>query len=252
MLSESVKSSDYDALVEFLCISVSDASAVLRRFTELSGAVRRGTGLAQFVYVPGARRNRVVLVAHADTVWDEACSDAGRVASSVLCTDGVLRSGSRDVGIGVDDRAGCAMLWCLRNLGHSLLVTNGEECGLLGSKWLMRNNKDFAEELNVSHQFMVQLDRENAQEYKCYGVGSEQFRAYVEENTGYREPDRKRSTDIVELCQKITGVNLSIGYYDPHKKSASLKIQEWQATLDICRKWLGQMDLPKFVLTPNC
>lgn len=248
MLSESVKSSDYDSLVEFLCISVSDASAVLRRFAELSGAVRRGTGLAQFVYVPGARRNRVVLVAHADTVWDEACSKAGPIASSVLCTDGVLRSGSTDVGIGVDDRAGCAILWLLRSLGHSLLITSGEECGLLGSKWLMRNNKDVAEELNVSHQFMVQLDRENAQEYKCYGVGSEQFRAYVEENTGYREPDRKRSTDIVELCQKITGVNLSIGYYDPHKKSASLKIQEWQATLDICRKWLGQSDLPKFVL----
>jgi len=248
VLSESVKSSDYDSLVEFLCISVSDASAVLRRFAELSGAVRRGTGLAQFVYVPGARRNRVVLVAHADTVWDEACSKAGPIASSVLCTDGVLRSGSTDVGIGVDDRAGCAILWLLRSLGHSLLITSGEECGLLGSKWLMRNNKDVAEELNVSHQFMVQLDRENAQEYKCYGVGSEQFRAYVEENTGYREPDRKRSTDIVELCQKITGVNLSIGYYDPHKKSASLKIQEWQATLDICRKWLGQSDLPKFVL----
>jgi hypothetical protein len=248
VLSESVKSSDYDSLVEFLCISVSDASAVLRRFAELSGAVRRGTGLAQFVYVPGARRNRVVLVAHADTVWDEACSKAGPIASSVLCTDGVLRSGSTDVGIGVDDRAGCAILWLLRSLGHSLLITSGEECGLLGSKWLMRNNKDVAEELNVSHQFMVQLDRENAQEYKCYGVGSEQFRAYVEENTGYREPDRKRSTDIVELCQKITGVNLSIGYYDPHKQSASLKIQEWQATLDICRKWLGQSDLPKFVL----
>ena len=251
-MSEIPKSSDYETLVDFLCIPVADSNQVLLRFAKLTGAQRCGVGLEQFVYIPGSRRDRVVLVAHADTVWDEARSKAGPVASSVLCTDGVLCSGSTDVGIGVDDRAGCAMLWCLRNLGHSLLVTNGEECGLLGSKWLMRNNKDVAEELNVSHQFMVQLDRENAQEYKCYDVGSEQFRAYVEENTGYREPDRTRSTDIVELCQKITGVNLSIGYYDPHKKSASLKIQEWQATLDICRKWLGQMDLPKFVLTPNC
>ena len=251
MLSENVKSSDYDALVEFLCISVSDASAVLRRFTELSGAVRRGTGLAQFVYVPGARRNRVVLVAHADTVWDEACSDAGPVASSVLCTDGVLCSGSTDVGIGVDDRAGCAMLWLLRSLGHSLLITSGEECGLKGSEWLMSENHDVAESLNDTHQFMVQFDRQNAREYKCYCVGSDEFRQYVEDNTGYTEPDKCNRTDIVKLCRKIPGVNLSIGYYEAHELTASLNVKQWEDTLNMCRKWLSKSELPKFELSPS-
>ena len=244
-------SSDYDALIQFLSIPVGDSREVLLRFADLTGAQHCGDGLAQFVYIPGSRLDRVVLVAHADTVWDEAYTTARPVVSSILSDGGVLRSASNDIGIGVDDRAGCAILWCLRNLGHSLLITNGEECGRQGSKWLMRNNKKVAEEINCTHQFVVQLDRENCQEYKCYGVGSKEFRAYVEESTGYTEPDRKRSTDIVELCQKITGVNLSIGYYDAHCKSASLKIQEWQATLNICRKWLTQMDLPKFVLAAN-
>ena len=250
-MSEIPKSSDYETLVDFLCIPVADSNRVLLRFAKLTGAQRCGVGLEQFVYIPGSRRDRVVLVAHADTVWDEARSKAGPVASSVLCTDGVLCSGSTDVGIGVDDRAGCAMLWCLRNLGHSLLVTNGEECGLLGSKWLMRNNKDVAEELNVSHQFMVQFDRQNAREYKCYCVGSDEFRQYVEDNTGYTEPDRCNRTDIVKLCRKIPGVNLSIGYYEPHDLTASLNVKQWSDTLNMCRKWLSKSELPKFELSPS-
>ncbi len=43
----------------------------------------------------------------------------------------------------------------------------------------MRNNQKVAEEINGTHQFVVQLDRENGQEYKCYGVGSKEIRAYV-------------------------------------------------------------------------
>lgn len=245
---EMPEKSEYNTLWQFLEISAGDASGVLQRFAELDGAVQRGEGLAQFVYIPGSRRDRVVLVAHADTVWDEAYTRVRPVDSSVLCTAGVLRSASNEIGIGVDDRAGCAMLWILRNLGHSLLITNGEECGRKGSKWLMSDNQDIADELNDTHQFMVQLDRENGREYKCYCVGSEIFRAYVEETTGYTEPDRKRKTDIVDLCRGISGVNLSIGYYDPHDACASLNLKEWLATLNLCRQWLGESNLPKFTL----
>ena len=250
-MSEIPKSSDYETLVDFLCIPVADSNQVLLRFAKLTGAQRRGVGLEQFVYIPGSRRDRVVLVAHADTVWDEARSKAGPVASSVLCTDGVLCSGSTDVGIGVDDRAGCAILWLLRSLGHSLLITSGEECGLKGSEWLMSENHDVAESLNDTHQFMVQFDRQNAREYKCYCVGSDEFRQYVEDNTGYTEPDKCNRTDIVKLCRKIPGVNLSIGYYEPHDLTASLNVKQWSDTLNMCRKWLSKSGLPKFELSPS-
>ena len=44
-------------------------------------------------------------------------------------TEFFYRSGVYDEGIGADDRAGCAILWLLKDSGHSLLVTNGEEIG---------------------------------------------------------------------------------------------------------------------------
>ncbi len=50
------------------------------------------------------------VVAHADTVWDEAYTTARPVVSSILSEGGVLRSASNDIGIGVDGRAGCAIL----------------------------------------------------------------------------------------------------------------------------------------------
>ena len=40
------------------------------RFLEIPGAIYRGQGLERFLYVRGSRSNKVLLVAHADTIWD--------------------------------------------------------------------------------------------------------------------------------------------------------------------------------------
>jgi hypothetical protein len=37
--------------------------------------------------------------------------------------------------LGADDRAGLAILWLLRDLGHSLMVTDLEEHGRMGSTY---------------------------------------------------------------------------------------------------------------------
>ena len=42
---------------------------VLSSFAELDGAKRIGAGDEQFVFVEGTRKDRVVLVAHADSVF---------------------------------------------------------------------------------------------------------------------------------------------------------------------------------------
>lgn len=118
----------------------------------------------------------------------------------------------------------------------------------MGSTWLMSANRDIADEINNDHQFVVQFDRRGGSDFKCYTVGTDEFREYVNLKTGYTEPDMSIYTDIVTLCEKITGVNLSIGYQQNHTFDECLIISDWQNTLDLCRKWLSEKELPRFKL----
>ncbi len=218
------------------------------RFLEIPGAIYRGEGLERFLYVRGSRSNKVLLVAHADTVWDrEYGYDPGRT-HKIKIEDGNIRAVNEEFGLGADDRAGCAMLWPLKDLGHSLLVTNGEEKGQLGSSWLMDDNKDIAEEINQDHQFVIQLDRCNGKDFKCYDVGTDEFRYYVAEKTGYSQPKPGSSTNIRTLCRDITGVNLSVGYHNEHHENEYLSLAEWGHTLDVVKEWLSERILERFDL----
>ncbi len=114
--------------------------------------------------------------------------------------------------LGADDRAGCAIIWLLRGLGHGILITHGEEKGSLSVEEMARTTPELLAELNSRYQFMVQIDRRNRADFKCYDVGTDEFRSYVAEMTGFQEPDQRSSTDIRHLAQDICGVNLSCGY----------------------------------------
>lgn len=217
------RTSDIKTLREFIAMQKNTADQIFRKFATLPGAISGGTAPARFVYVPGSRPDRVVLVAHADTVWT-----AGTFSSSVYTAQGT----------GADDRAGCAILWLMRDSGHSLLVTDGEERGLLGATALTRST-DIYNEVN-GHRFMVEFDRRGAKDFKCYGVGTDEFRKYVSEMMpGYSEPDRNSATDICVLCRDICGVNLSVGYYGEHTPRERMNESEWHDTLTAARKWLN-------------
>ena len=237
----------FDTLEGFLKIPLESADGVFERFMEIPGHIFRGDGQQRFLYVRGWRENKVCMVAHGDTVWD-LNSGYEAFAQREIGFDGDrFFSMTPGCGLGADDRAGCAILWILRDLGHSLLITDGEESHRQGSTWLMNYNDDIADEINGEHQFLVQFDRKNANDFKCYHVGSDDFRSYVQIATGYTEPDKKSYTDIVTLCQRIAGVNLSIGYYDEHSAKESLVYDEWEKTLKVARKWLVEEDLPLFL-----
>jgi hypothetical protein len=244
------KESDLDTLIEFLEIPLGSADGVFKRLLKIPNAISRGEGLERFLYLRGDRENKVLLVAHADTFWDEVSECKHDGVHKVSCVDFIIRSSHSEYGLGADDRAGCAILWLLKDSGHSLLITNGEEQGCLGSEWLMHSpeNRGIAEEINQDHQFIVQFDRRNGLDYKCYNVGTPKFRRYIKKVTGYSEPDRLSSTDIVILCRDIAGVNLSIGYRDEHTPNECLYIDEWLHTLNFCRSWLAGKRLPKFAL----
>ena len=169
----------------FLHYPLHSTDAIFERFLTLENAVCYGDTPERFVYIKGHRRNKVVLVAHADTVWEGFNTLAGQLAfnSDERC----YYSTSSQYGIGADDRAGCAMLWQLRTLGHSLLITDGEEQGLLGCKYLRSYYPEVMAELN-EHQFMVQFDRSRDRDFKCYDIGTDAFREYTPNLTAILEP----------------------------------------------------------------
>ena len=237
-----------EVLRSFLEIPLGTADGVFDRFLQIPGAIYRCEGLERFLYVRGFRSNKVILVAHADTIWDREYGYDTGPTNEIKIEDGNIRAVNDKFGLGADDRAGCAMLWLLKDLGHSLLVTNGEENGQKGSSWLVDHNKDIADEINHDHQFVIQLDRGNGTDFKCYDVGTDEFRAYVAERTGYTEPDRRATTDIVTLCRDIAGVNLSVGYHNEHHEKEYLSIVEWEHTLNVVKRWLSEPNLDKFAL----
>ncbi len=250
-----------ETLREFLEFPLWNSDGVFNKFRWLEETEERrvvfrenkGNPKERFLYIEGSRLNKVVLVAHADTVWDK--SYTGLEMEQEIVRDGdYFRGTITDCGIGADDRAGCAMLWLLRNSGHSILITDGEdrrcftrEHGLLGSKWLKNFHSDIVDRLNL-HRFMIQLDKRDAADFKCYRVGSKDFINYIHEKTGYNFIEGTQRTDIVELCTRICGVNFSIGYYDEHKPAERISVSEWKNTYEVVKSLIETVNLPLFEL----
>ena len=119
---------------QFLNMPLSNADEIFQMFSAMPGAIAKQgkKPLERYVYVPGTRAKRVLLVAHADTVWDRSYGKASE--TTVVFQDGVFSGTNPACGIGADDRAGCAMLWALRDSGHSLLLVDGEEHGKHGAQ----------------------------------------------------------------------------------------------------------------------
>ncbi len=191
-----------------------------------------------YLYVPGTRADRCVLVAHADTYYDLAYMGAEYTNRAVL-EDGVYRGTVPGASIGADDRAGCAMLWLLRASGHSLLIMDGEEHGQIGSHFLMDRDPALFREIN-EHSFILQLDRRGSSDLRFYDIPvTPEFSAYIREQTGYLPVYGPGKTDVRVLCRDVCGVNLSIGYHCEHRPFETLVVEEWRHTLRLVEKMLA-------------
>ena len=224
----------------FLNMPVSSSEAVFAKFRTLPGAVEaHGTEKEGYLYVPGTRHDRCVLAAHADTYFDEAYMGELRTNQAVL-QSGFYRGTSSNASIGADDRAGCAMLWLLRDTGHSLLILDGEEHGQVGAHFLEKNDPALFGEINT-HSFILQLDRRGSRDLCFYKLPvSEPFQRFIADSTGYVSVSGPGRTDICALCTDVCGVNLSVGYYDEHKPEETLAVEEWRHTLHVVQKLLDQ------------
>lgn len=177
-----------------------------------------------FVFLPGSLEpeRRVLLVAHADTVWDGKLGKKG----IEVRWDGFRAVGSGSLGLGADDRAGCAMLWLMQSSGHSLLLTDEEETGCIGAGKAVAAKKDELAE----HAFAVQMDRRGDCQAVFYSAATKEFQDWLLRALG--EPWRKEwgsFSDVAEICPRIgiNGVNLSAGFLDEHTSSETLLHDAW-------------------------
>lgn len=219
-----------EIIQKFLSVPITSADGVLAIFAQLPGAIM-GKGeqpLERFVYIPGTRKDRVVLIAHADTVWDNAYGKPQ--TQELICEDGVFRGNNASCGIGADDRAGCAMVWALRNSGHSLLIVDGEEKGKHGAKYLRRAFPKLYKELN-RHKYMMEFDWAGAEGCLYNQVdNTAAFKKYIEKEAGFTDSHQKGGCDLQILCQKICGVNMSVGWHNCHKNTEYLDVSQWEQT----------------------
>ena len=226
-------------LEEFISMPIDSSNNVLEKFSLLPNAIYHNDGSKKnFVYIEGTREDKVLLVAHTDTVWDKYYEELDDCTQSIYEKNGVYYGTNPEFGIGADDRAGCAILWLLKDMGHSLLIVDGEEYGQIGSKHIKRNYPDIYDKIN-NHSYIIQFDRRNGKDYKVYNLPvSQEFIDFIENNTKYEDAGRFASTDIVVLCNEICGVNLSIGYYNEHHSDEHLVFDEWYNTLIIAYELL--------------
>jgi hypothetical protein len=239
------KKEDIKTLKEFLSMPVKSAEPVLEKFASLKCAVKRGEGIASFVYVPGKRSDRVLLVAHADTFWEDEWKREGY---------NIYMNGQGE-GNGSEGRAGCAILWQLRNSGHSLLVINGREHGLRGAHFIADENTDIFEEINNSHQFALEFSFKDDNFFMTYGLGSPKFDNFIENEFGlfsamqmfYENIKTWRDTDISVICRDICGANISSGTYNMHRSDEYTNEEQWLNIIKKARELLSKNDLPRFL-----
>ena len=230
------KNNDQKVLNEFLNMPLNSSKEIMEKFLTLPNAkAYYGEGEKQnFVFVP--KKNAIVtIVAHADTVFNS------NEKLELLEDNGKVFSGNTLVGIGADDRAGCAICWLLKNEPVNILITDGEEIGLIGSAYLKNNFPKVLNEINKS-KFVLQFDRKNGNEFKTYDINvTAEFKTLIQNHYGFVQTFGSGKTDIVNLCQSINGANLSVGYYNPHTADEYLVLNEWQNVLNktrtLLKKW---------------
>lgn len=236
------KTKEMETLELFLNKPVSSSRSVMREFAKLDGAVvhypkKRGG----FVYVPGTREDRVLLVARADTVWGCDYNHYKFPRQKPIFKNGCYVSSTGETGIGANNRAGCAILYLLRDMGHSLLILERQQYGFkLATYELWARYHDLHDEMN-RHRYMMEFDLDGADGLKYYDMPtSDDFMKYMADGFGYHEipSEGEVATDICELAHSICGVNVSAGVYNESTPKEKINYKQWLNTYTKARALL--------------
>lgn len=160
-------------------------------------------------------------VAHCDTVMS---NDLG-YHSPLIIKDGIVTRSGNYI-LGADDRAGVNIIL---NHKHDInfVFTVDEEIGCVGANILAKNT-DFVKDCD-DITFFCELDRKGHNDClgNVHGYCNDELAEKVCDALGYKDT-YGIFTDIDEFAEICQGVNLSVGYYNPHSIDEYLVLDEWE------------------------
>ena len=179
----------------------------------------------------------IMLVAHMDTVF--------KTPPREIYYDYKKQVMWSPQGLGADDRAGVFSILKVIRKGFRphICFTTDEEVGARGAMALVKDLPKSPFDL----KYIIELDRQGANDCVFYSCDNEEFEKYVEE-FGF-VTDWGTFSDISEICPawKIAGVNLSVGYFDEHSIGETLHTNFMYSTIDkVCKMLEAHADAPKF------
>ena len=176
----------------------------------------------------------VLLVAHLDTVHKELPSDIEyREDGSVITSP---------QGIGGDDRCGVYMIFeLLKAFNCSVLFTEDEEIGMLGSKKFVRHDVS----RNLSFNYVIQLDRKGVNDAVFYDLKNPEFEKFITKD--YFNVAIGLLSDISVIAPYLdnAAVNFSCGYINPHTLDEYVDLNVMNKVIEEIKKILSRTDIEK-------
>ena len=188
-----------------------------------------------FLYAKGTVP--VLLVAHMDTVHEEQCKE-------IINNNGKISSPQ---GIGGDDRCGVfAIMNVVKELNCSVLLCEDEEKGGKGAHKFTKATYEFKDKAgkattkkyidNLGVNYMVEFDRKGNKDAVFYSCDNKDFIDFVEDMTCFRYAYGSFSDiSVLMPSAKLSGVNLSSGYYNAHTTNEYVVYDELMDTIEAAK-----------------
>ena len=192
-------------------------------------------------YVMAQGETPIALVAHLDTVFPYGKRKIyyDREAQVIWSPNG----------LGADDRAGVFAILLIIQHGFrpTVILTTDEELGCLGADKLVLDYPEPPWPIN----YIVQLDRQGANDCVFYNCNNPELEKYIEE-FGFVS-DFGSFSDISAICPAwgVAGVNLSVGYINEHTLQETLHVKFWKRTIKQVEKMLKKEKIPTFDYIPR-
>lgn len=192
-------------------------------------------------YVMAQGETPIALIAHLDTVFPYGKRKIyyDREAQVIWSPNG----------LGADDRAGVFAILLIIQHGFrpTVIFTTDEELGCLGADKLVLDYSEPPWPIN----YIIQLDRQGANDCVFYNCNNPEFEKYIEE-FGFIS-DFGSFSDISAICPSwgVAGVNLSVGYINEHTLQETLHVKFWKRTIKQVEKMLKKEKIPTFDYIPR-
>ena len=172
-----------------------------------------------YLYATKSSSLPVLLIAHTDIAHDYPPKE--------IYYDDIDGSLLSSTGLGADDRAGVfAILELIRRNSCDVLFTSFEEKGSLGAKQFIIDY-----DKNPRYHMLVQLDNPGENGAMFYDNQAGDFQDYILGFGFVRAYGKSRDIKFIAPQWKVNAVNLSVGYYNAHKKYEQLNMKQLEKTI---------------------